>query len=165
MLAGCSAFPTQKRFNTVIDLKDRSNAEATIMLIHAMQKEGFSVMQTDIDQFVVRFAHHEYVMEPRMNPNGLSRIVVSRLFLIKREYRQSDVLDTMIMTLNQNLNFAKFAMLPDQKTGQIQSAVTFIDEQVSLDEVVEFMIWMEESLREIKKMVPAEALDMLQSPA
>ncbi len=72
----------------------------------------------------------------------------------------------MIVSLNRNLNFAKFSMLPKNKAGQIQSSITFIketlNEELDSEEVKKFMLWMDDSLEQVRGMVAPELLHMLQ---
>lgn len=161
-LSGCQTNPYQESSGTQLDLYQKTNAEATDIIIKALMKEGYDVRQTAPDQFVVSYDNHQFIMEPRLIEGGLSRIVVSRLFGIKTEYRDSPELFTMIVALNRNLNLAKFSMLPENKAGQIQASITFIHERLDTEEIKQFMVWMDNSLDQVKQMAPPEALHMLE---
>lgn len=163
LLSGCQLNPSKEASSgQVIDLSNKNNSEATEVLIQKLQEEGYEIRQTTPDQFVVSYDNHQFVMEPRIIEGGLSRIVVSRLFGIKPEYRDSPEIFMMIVALNRNLNFAKFSMLPENRAGQIQASITFIDERVHTEEIKQFIIWMDNSLDQVKQMVPPEALHMLE---
>ncbi len=168
LLAGCESLSTQpsaSQSDVLINLKGQNNAEATKTLSNALQDRGYTVHKVSQDQFVVVYNQHNYILEPKLIQNGLSRIVVSRLYEIKEKYQHSPKIFVLVTSLNRNLNFAKFSILPENRAGHVQTAITFINETVSLDEIKQFIAWFDDSLAEVKQMVPAEALDMVKHPA
>lgn len=117
-LVGCQVTPTKESSNSqVINFTNKTNLDATNILVETMAKKGFQVKKLSPSQFRVDYDGSHFIMEPRLVPGGLSRIVVSRLFGVKEEYRHSPELFVMIVSLNRNLNFAKFSMLPENKAG------------------------------------------------
>jgi hypothetical protein len=163
LLVGCQTNPTKESDGgSIVNMQKMSDMDATDTLIKALVKEGYSVTQTDAAQFIIAYEDQKYIMEPKINQGGMSRIVVTRLFGIKKEYRDSPELFIMFVSLNRELNFAKFSMLPQNRGGQIQASITFIDEQIDTREIRLFMEWMNSSISQIKEMVPPEALHMLE---
>lgn len=160
-LSACQTFPTQSENGQLVQFKDKTNIEANDMLIKVLQEEGYKVQASGPGQFILEYDNHAFIMEPKIIQGGLSRIVVSRLFEVKQEYRHSPELFVMIVALNRNLNFAKFSMLPENRAGQVQASITFINETLDTEEVKKFMQWMDDSLAQVKGMVPPEALHML----
>lgn len=163
-IAGCETSPYRHAKGIELNLYQKSNADATDLIIRALKEEGYEIFQTAPDQFLLNHDQHQYVMEPRLIEGGLSRIVVSRLVKIKPEYRNSQKLLAMIITLNRSLNLGKFSMLPENKGGQIQASITFIHETINTEEIRLFLIWMEQSLDQVKEMVTPETLHMLEKP-
>ncbi|MGC9385996.1 MAG: YbjN domain-containing protein [Hydrogenovibrio sp.] len=165
-LSGCENLSTKPVDATHIEinLQNQTNAEATLSLAKQLENNGFTVKPVSDDQLVLRYNQHNYILEPKLHPKGLSRIVVSRLFEIKPEYQSSPNLFVLVTALNRDLNFAKFSILPENHAGHVQTAITFVDEKVSLDEIKQFIAWFDDSLAEVKQMVPPEALDMIQTP-
>lgn len=168
LVTGCenlSTQPSTAQNDTLINLQGKSNAEAAKTLSNALQDSGYTVREAPQDRFIVMYNQHNYILEPKLMKNGLSRIVVSRLFEIKEEYQHSPKIFVLVTSLNRNLNFAKFSILPENRAGHVQTSITFIHETVSLDEIKQFIAWFDDSLAEVKHMVPAEALDMVKHPA
>lgn len=160
-LSACQTFPSKSENGQILQFKEKTNMEAADMLFKALQEEGYPVKPSAPGQFILEYDNHAFIMEPKLIQGGLSRIVVSRLFEVKPEYRHSPELFVMIVALNRNLNFAKFSMLPENQAGQVQTSITFIHETLDTDEVRQFLKWMDNSLAQVKGMVPPEALHML----
>lgn len=160
-LTGCDTLPHRISTDNVIDLQYQNNSEATETLVTTLQNNGFTAQEISPTQLLVRYNGHDFLMEPKIIEDGLSRIIVSRLFEIKEEYQHSPELFVLVIALNRHLNFAKFSMLPENKAGQVQTAITFVDEKVQLLEIQKFLEWMDDSLNQIKQMVPPEALHMI----
>ncbi len=164
LVTGCESLskqPSSPQDDVMIDLKDKNNADATKILSNVLQDNGYTVRKVSQDQFIVTYNQHNYILEPKLMKNSLSRIVVSRLFEIKEEYQHSPKLFVLVTSLNRDLNFAKFSILPGNRAGHVQTAITFAHETVSLDEIKQFIAWFDDSLAEVKQMVPREALDMI----
>lgn len=153
------------RFSTddTINLQNQNNSEATDTLVTILQGNGLTAQKISSTQFLVRYHNHDFLMEPKIVEDGLSRIIVTRLFEIKEEYQHSPELFILVIALNRHLNFAKFSMLPENRAGQVQTAITFVDETIQILEIQKFLEWMDDSLDQIKQMVPPEALHMLKN--
>uniref|UniRef100_Q31ED3 Lipoprotein n=1 Tax=Hydrogenovibrio crunogenus (strain DSM 25203 / XCL-2) TaxID=317025 RepID=Q31ED3_HYDCU len=162
-LTGCTTVPHRFSNEEVIDLQNKNNIEATTALVKTLKEKGFTTQKISPTQFLIRYNEHDFLMEPKIVEDGLSRIIVSRLFKIKEEYQESPELFVLIIALNRHLNFAKFSMLPENRAGQVQTAITFVDETIQILEIQQFLIWMDDSLNKIKNMVPPEALHMLEN--
>ncbi|MDG4812604.1 hypothetical protein P8629_06240 [Hydrogenovibrio sp. 3SP14C1] len=160
-LTGCDTLPHRISTDNTIDLQYQNNSEATETLVTTLQNNGFTAKAISPTQLLVRYNDHDFLMEPKVIEDGLSRIIVSRLFEIKEEYQHSPELFVLVIALNRHLNFAKFSMLPENRAGQVQTAITFVDEKVQLLEIQKFLEWMDDSLNQIKQMVPPEAVQMI----
>jgi len=160
-LTGCDTLPHRLSTEDIINLQHQNNSEATETLVTTLQNNGFTTQKISSTQLLVRYNGHDFLMEPKIVEDGLSRIIVSRLFEIKEAYQHSPELFVLVIALNRHLNFAKFSMLPENRAGQVQTAITFVDETVQILEIQKFLEWMDESLNQIKQMVPPEALHML----
>lgn len=163
-LTGCSTTPSAPAKGDWVVMHNQSNQQATETLVSALRKEGYEVKQVSPAQFIVFFDHQTFIMEPKINQGSLSRIVVSRVVGIKPKFRHSVELQDMTTTLNQNLNFAKFSLMDDNKAGQVQASITFIDERIDIEEIKQFMLWLDDSLGKVREMISPEILNMIETP-
>ena len=75
-LVGCQVTPTKESSNSqVINFTNKTNLDATNILIETMAKKGFQVKKLSPSQFRVDYDGSHFIMEPRLVPGGLSRIV------------------------------------------------------------------------------------------
>ena len=75
-LGGCQSNPTKSGTNSqIINFSDKTNLDATDILVEVMAKKGFQVKKLSPSQFRVDYDGSHFIMEPRLVPGGLSRIV------------------------------------------------------------------------------------------
>lgn len=164
LLSGCSQLPSKPETGSLVDLSGKNNAEATDILVDKMLKADYEAKKVGPEQFIIYYDNHTFIMEPKLVDKGLSRIVVSRVVGIKPVYRRAPELMAVTVALNRHLNFAKFSLLPNNTAGQVQASITFIHGQIDLEEIREFMLWMDASLNQVRHIVPPEILHMLEQP-
>ncbi|WP_024851887.1 hypothetical protein [Hydrogenovibrio kuenenii] len=164
VLFGCSSTPTESSGGKTIVLHNKTNLQATNILVTELRDEGYEVKQVNPTQFIVFYDNHTFIMEPKMIQGGLSRIVVSRVVGIKPKFRHSHELVAMTTVLNKKLNFAKFSLIDQNKAGQVQTSITFINETVNTEEIKQFMLWLDDSLAKVREMIAPEVLHMIETP-
>ncbi|MDX1795720.1 MAG: hypothetical protein R3219_03255 [Hydrogenovibrio sp.] len=168
LLSGCSQFPKKSAnpaTESLVNLSGKNNEEATDILVGRLLEADYEAKKVAPGQFIVYFDQHTFIMEPKLVEKGLSRIVVSRVVGIKPVYRQAPELVAVTVALNRHLNFAKFSLLPNNAAGQVQASITFIHNRVDLEEIRQFMLWMDASLNQVRHIVPPEILHMLEQPS
>ncbi len=93
LVTGCESLskqPSSPQDDVMIDLKN--NADATKILSNVLQDNGYTVRKVSQDQFIVTYNQHNYILEPKLMKNSLSRIVVSRLLKSKKNISTRKVL-------------------------------------------------------------------------
>lgn len=158
LLSGCAL--TQTTSNNWIKFNDQTPAPHT--LAEALEKQGYITNILNADQIEVLYDNGRYIMEPRIQLGGLSRIVVSQVYPIKPEYRNNPEIFVTLSQLNSHLNCAKYIVLPGNKAAEVQSSITFIDDRLNIREVELFMGWMQQRIRQASSLVPNDTLRMFE---
>lgn len=158
MLSGCAL--TQTGSNSWIKFNDQTPAHQ--VLAEALENQGYITNILNERQIEVLYGNGRYIMEPRIRPGGLSRIVVSQVYPIKAEHRNNPEIFVTLSHLNSHLNCAKYIVQPGNKAAEVQSSITFIDDRLSLREIELFMGWMQQRIRQASSLVPQDTLRMFE---
>ncbi|UQB42530.1 hypothetical protein JX580_01035 [Thiomicrospira microaerophila] len=158
LLSACASKPTK---NTGA-IQFHSQEQAIATLAQALEDEGFITKPLNSQQLEVFYGNHAYIMEPRIRPNQLSRIIVSQVYPVKPQHINNPELFVTLSRLNNHLTCAKYLMQPGNKAAEVQSSITFIDEKLDIREVTLFMNWMQTSVQNASSLVPPGTLDMFE---
>lgn len=158
MLSGCAL--TQTGSNSWIKFNEQTPPPQ--VLANALEKQGYITNVLNERQIEVLYGNGRYIMEPRVQLGGLSRVVVSQVYPIKPEYRNNPEIFVTLSHLNSRLNCAKYIVQPGNKAAEVQSSITFIDDRLSMREVELFMGWMQKRIRQASSLVPDDTLRMFE---
>lgn len=138
---------------------------ATITLANALEQSGYAISIINDQQIQVHYNRNSFTMEPRINPQGLSRIVVSQIYNIKPEHQDNPEIFIALSQLNTRLNCAKYLMLPGNEAAEVQSTMTFIHDRIEIEEIELFMAWMQSRIRQAGTLLPRDIIDMFEFEA
>ncbi|WFE67755.1 hypothetical protein P8S54_05820 [Thiomicrospira sp. R3] len=158
LLTSCASQPTKNQSFIQFSAQDKALAE----LAQALENEGYITKPINKHQLEVFYGQHAFIMEPRIRPGHLSRIIVSQVYPIKPQYINNPELFVTLSNLNTHLTCAKYIMQPGNKAAEVQSSITFIDEQVNMREVSLFMAWMLGRVQSASSLLPSGTLDMFE---
>lgn len=158
MLSGCAL--TQTASNSWIKFEDQTPDPH--VLADALEEQGYITHILNDRQVEVLYGNGRYIMEPRIQLGGLSRVVVSQVYPIKPEHRNNPEIFVTLSHLNSHLNCAKYVVQPGNKAAEVQSSITFIDDRLSMREVELFMGWMQQRIRQASSLVPDDTLRMFE---
>ncbi|WP_044410170.1 hypothetical protein [Thiomicrospira microaerophila] len=158
LLTGCASQPTQPQTLLQFSEPDKSVAQ----LSQALENEGYITKPLNAHQLEVYYGQHAFIMEPRIRPGQLSRIIVSQVYPIKPQHIDNPEIFVALSHLNTHLTCAKYIMQPGNRAAEVQSSITFIDEQVNMREVSLFMAWMLGRVQNASSLLPADTLQMFE---
>jgi len=158
LLTGCASQPTQPQTLVQFSEPDKSVAQ----LAQALEKEGYITKPLNAHQLEVFYGQHAFIMEPRIRPGQLSRIIVSQVYPIKPQHIDNPEIFVALSHLNTHLTCAKYIMQPGNRAAEVQSSITFIDEQVNMREVRLFMAWMLGRVQNASSLLPPDTLQMFE---
>lgn len=158
LLSGCASQQTKPE--TTLQFTTAENAVAE--LAQALENEGYITKPLNTHQLEVFYGQHAFIMEPRIRPTQLSRIVVSQVYAIKPQYIGDPDIFLALSHLNTNLTCAKYIMQPGNQAAEVQSSITFVDQQVAMREVTLFMSWMVGRVQNASALLSPDTLHMFE---
>ena len=158
LLTGCQHQPTKQ--GESIQFSDMQTA--TQRLADGLEAQGFVTKPINERQIEVFYGRHAFIMEPRIRPGGLSRVIVSQIYPVKPAYYNNPEVFVTLAHLNTHLSCAKYIMQPGNKVAEVQSSITFTDERLTLREVELFMAWMQGRIRDASSLLSNETLQMFE---
>jgi hypothetical protein len=158
LLTGCASQQTKPDATLQFSSPDHAVAE----LAQALENEGYITKPINAHQLEVFYGQHAFIMEPRIRPDQLSRIIVSQVYAIKPQHIDNPEIFLALSHLNSNLTCAKYIMQPGNKAAEVQSSITFIDQQVNMREVSLFMAWMLGRVQNASSLLSPDTLQMFE---
>ncbi len=150
LMTGCAATgQSQDR----IDLSGKTNEQATETLLEALQAEAYQVKRAAADRLLVEYDGSHFMLQPRMLPDSLDRVVITKYYLLHPDLAQTPELLLVIGKLNQQLDFAKFIVRQEGRAIEVRGSATFVDE-ISLLELTRFMAWTNQGLALVRQQFP-----------
>ncbi|SDJ90677.1 hypothetical protein SAMN04488540_11556 [Ferrimonas sediminum] len=150
VLTGCAS--TGKDPVTV-DMSGMTNEQATEQLIEALKSESYQVKRASADRVLVDYDGSHFLLQPKLMPNGLDRVVITKYYALHPDLAQTPELLLIIGKLNQQLDFAKFVVRDEGKAIEVRGAATFVD-RISVLELTRFMDWTNQGLALLRQQFP-----------
>ncbi|MBY5994112.1 hypothetical protein [Ferrimonas balearica] len=150
LLGGCASLGEQ---GTVLDLTGNTNDQATDALVTALSGEKYTVKRASAHSLMVEYDNGHFMMQPKMNTEGLDRIVITKYYVLHPDLAQTPELLLIIGQLNQGMDFAKFVLINEGTAVEVRGAATFVD-RISLQELTAFMDWTNAGLNALRQQFP-----------
>lgn len=132
----------------ILILKGKDGVQAGEKLRQFLDFHGFDVGEVDTDgDFALRHAGLTYVVQIRMHPHAIDRVVF-HLFFRPRPELSVDTITEHIMALNRKYNIGSFWMDPEVEAIGITTFMTFRD-VIHIEEIHAFMQWLSEALEQL----------------
>lgn len=172
ILAGCAATESSQDGIPANDTREEklapervyfngmSNELATDALLVSLVNKNYMVKKIAPNRVGVQLGNHQFVLQPSLNPNGIDRILASRYYSVTPKLQGSKDVTTLLGTLNDKLNFAKFTLRENGKVIQVQGAATFVD-TLELEELRRFLIWTDDALNAVSNALPTNAKELI----
>ena len=126
---------------------------ATKKLAEFLKAHGVTIVTLEDSAIGVRYRGVGAILLPKLDGGkGIDRIVVTRVFAPKDEYRGKPEIAELAVRLNQKLNIAQF-WVHDDGTLMVTSQITFMDE-LHLAWIAAFFDWMGAQAAQIAAVVP-----------
>lgn len=121
-----------------------------------LKAHGATIVSQEDGSIGVRYRGVGAVLQPRLDGGkGIDRIVATRVFAPKDEYRGKPEIAELALKLNQRVNIAKFWVHEDG-TLMLSSQLTFMDE-LRLAWIAAFFDWLAAQAANMAAMVPEAA--------
>ena len=126
---------------------------ATKKLAEFLKAHGVTIVSQDDTSIAVRYRGIGAILQPKLDGGkGIDRIVATRVFAPKDEYRGKPEIADLALKLNQKLNIAKFWVHEDG-TLMLSAQITFMDE-LHLAWIAAFFDWMAAQAAQMAALVP-----------
>ena len=152
-LDNCPTCPTCPVEGLVFQTQTSSNEQATDQFVKFLTQNAFTVKRLGESHLRVDYDGGKFLMQPKASENGLDRIVVSKLFGVKEQYRNTIEILAFVVKLNNKLNIGQFSLSDDSETLIILSNITFVN-KLELVEFRKFMKFFNDSVKAIITTVP-----------
>jgi hypothetical protein len=157
LMASCVSNPIQhtpsEPDQLVFKIETGSNEQATDQLVKFLNDNAFNVKRIGETELRVDYGGGKFLMQPKVSENGLDRIVVSKLFGVKEQYRNTIEILAFVVKLNQKLNVGQFSLSNNSDTMIILANVTFVN-KLEMVEIRKFMHFFNNSVKAIVSTVP-----------
>ena len=149
-----AAPPVHEPVKVILDGSD--DKAAAKKLAEFMKEHGATIVTHEDDSIGVRYRGIGAVLQPRLDGGkGIDRIVITRVFAPKDEYRGKPEIAELALRLNQKVNIAKF-WVHDDGTLMVSAQITFMDE-LHLAWIAAFFDWMAAQAAHMAAVVPETA--------
>jgi hypothetical protein len=151
----CPAAPAvHEAVKLVLDGDD--DKAAAKKLAEFMKAHGATIVTQEESSIGVRYRGIGAVLQPRLDGGkGIDRIVITRVFAPKDEFRGKPEIAELAVKLNEKVNIAKFWVHEDG-TLMLSSQITFMDE-LHLAWIAAFFDWMAAQAAQMAAVVPETA--------
>ncbi|HEY3354597.1 MAG TPA: YbjN domain-containing protein [Polyangia bacterium] len=130
------------------------DVRATSLFADFLRQNGIQVLKQEPKAVVVRHRGVGAIMLPKIyNGNTIDRVIVTRVFGPKPEYRGRPEIAQLALELNDKLNIAQFWVHTDGNL-MLTTHITFLDE-LTLAELDAFFVWMSQTTRQMLQVVPS----------
>jgi hypothetical protein len=129
---------------------------ATTIFAEFLKQNGFQIIKQEPKAVAVRYKGVGAILLPKIYANDqIDRIIVTRIFGPKQEYRGRPEINQLALELNDKLNIAQYWVHSD---GNLMATthITFVDE-LTLAELDAFFVWLGQSTRQMVRVVPRAA--------
>jgi hypothetical protein len=134
-------------------LEGDDDKAATKKLAVFLKAHGFTIVNQEDSAIGVRYRGIGAILLPKLDGGRvIDRIVVTRIFTPKDEYRGKPEIAELALKLNQKLNIAQFWVHEDG-TLMVTSQITFMDE-LRLAWIAAFFDWMGAQAAQMAAVVP-----------
>ena len=143
--------PVHEPVKLVLDGDD--DKAATKKLAEFLKAHGVAIVTQEDTALGVRYRGIGAILLPKLDGGkGIDRIVVTRLFAPKDEYRGKPEVAALAVKLNQKLNIAQF-WVHDDGNLMVTSHITFLDE-LHLAWIAAFFDWITGQAAQMAALVP-----------
>jgi hypothetical protein len=126
---------------------------ATKKLAEFLKGHGFAVVSQEESSLAVRYRGIGAILQPKLDGGkGIDRIVVTRVFAPKDDFRGKPEIADLAVKLNHLLNIAKF-WVHDDGTLMLSAQITFMDE-LHLAWIAAFFDWLAAQAAQMVALVP-----------
>jgi hypothetical protein len=126
---------------------------ATKKLAEFLKGHGFAIISQEESSLAVRYRGIGAILQPKLDGGkGIDRIVVTRVFAPKDDFRGKPEIADLAVKLNHKLNIAKF-WVHDDGTLMLSAQITFMDE-LHLAWIAAFFDWMAAQAAQMAALVP-----------
>jgi hypothetical protein len=137
-----------------LKLAGADNKAAAQKLAAYLKGEKLAVVNTFPDSVVVKYENENVVLEPKMLPGGINRLVVKKIYAVRaKDEAAAAALKDLLWKINCNYNMAQF-VLDTNRNLVIQSQMTFT-EGVSREEIEKYLKFFNMSMVMVLKNNPA----------
>ena len=130
-----------------------NNEQTTKDFAIFLKQNAFDVTRYGSTTLLVKYNNGIFAIEPKAKQGGLSRVIVSKTYNVKQQYRRTIDVFTYVIELNQKLNFANFYLSNDFSTLIVRGNITFVD-QLEEREIRKFLEHFDVGILAILIMVP-----------
>ncbi len=125
LTAGAAVLSSCSRAPIALDTAD--NRAATRQLAEALRHRRMEILSVEPEALVLRYENENYVLEPRMLPRGVDRLIVKKVYRLRvPDAAGLNNLVALLADINRHYNMAQFLLDPGTNLV-IQSQVTFLD--------------------------------------
>jgi len=158
--AGCCRTPPPQRPCAVsnlapvtVALEGGDDKAATKKLAAFLKEHGFAIITQEADAIGVRYRGIGAILLPKLDAGrGIDRLVITRIYAPKEEYRGKPEMAALAVKLNQKLNIANF-WIHDDGSLMVTTQLTFIDD-LHLAWIAAFFDWLAGQAAQIAAVVP-----------
>lgn len=119
-------------------LKTDNDEDVTTALVGFMKDNGFAVTRYSKELMVLKYDGGTFLISPKVSTGGLSRLIVTKIYTIEPEYRETLEIISYVLELNKKFNIATFSLSDDYEDIHMQSSITFVD-TLAAKEIRKFM--------------------------
>ena len=139
--------------NSQFFLRTDNDEDVTAALVGFMKDNGFDVTRYSKELIVLKYDGGIFLISPKASVGGLSRLIVTKLYKIEPEYRETLEIIAYVLELNKKFNIATFSFSDDYEDIHMQSSITFVD-TLAAKEIRKFMEYFNSSVLSILIVMP-----------
>jgi len=137
-------------------LKSNDDEQTSSELAIFLKANAFDASLVNKESIRIKYQDAIFLISPKANKGGLSRIVVEKQYIIEPQYRETVEILKYVIKLNQSFNVATFSVR-DSSTLVMQSSITFVD-RIDAEEIKKFFEYINTSVLAIILKMPETIL-------